>query len=181
MSAMGYPPELLADGEEIEFEMRPHWRALLFPSLIIGVTALVLVWLFAFSSNWFDPGSNGQTIRNWVFIGGAAVVIGLFAARPLLYWISTQYVFTDRRIIVRSGLVSKTGRDLPLSKVQNVSFRIPAMGRMLNYGSLMIDSAGDESVLINDVTDVEHIQREVTRLADADQQRRFRDMRGLDG
>jgi hypothetical protein len=54
------------------------------------------------------------------------------------------------------------------------------VGRVLNYGSLMIDSAGDESVLINDVTDVEHIQREVTRLADADQQRRFRDMRGMD-
>jgi uncharacterized membrane protein YdbT with pleckstrin-like domain len=177
---MGYPTELLADGEQIEFEMRPHWRALIAPGAIIGATLIALLWLYAISGSWFERGSTAATVKNWSFLLAAALVIGLFAARPLMYWFATQYVFTDRRIIVRSGLVSKTGRDLPLSKVQNVSFRIPAVGRVLNYGSLMIDSAGDESVLINDVTDVEHIQREVTRLADADQQRRFRDMRGMD-
>lgn len=180
MALMAYPPELLADGEQIEFEMRPHWRALVAPTFIIAGTLILLVGLFSVSSGWFEPGSTAETIKDWVFVIGGIAVVGLFAVRQLVYWYSSQYVFTDRRIIVRNGIIAKSGRDMPLSKVQNVSYRIPALGRLMKYGSLVIDSASDESLLINDVTDVEFIQKEVTRLADADQHRRMREHRSPD-
>ena len=90
-----------------------------------------------------------------------------------LRWITTQYVFTDRRIIVRQGILSKSGRDVPLSKINNVSFFVPFLGRILNYGRLEIQSAGENDGLsIKDVPSVESIQRDVYQLMESDDSRR---------
>ena len=170
---MGYPQELLSDGESVEFELRPHWRALIVPMLVtiavlVGVVFVTLQW-----TNWFEGGVG--TVGRWVFLGAGLLLIGLYAVRPLLYWLTTQYVFTDRRIIIRRGLVARQGRDMPLSKVNNVSFEVSVAGRMLNYGTLRVDSASDEELVINDVPGVERIQREVNRLHEADDERRRRE------
>ncbi|MGA0944317.1 MAG: PH domain-containing protein [Candidatus Nanopelagicales bacterium] len=85
---------------------------------------------------------------------------------------TTQYVFTNRRIITRAGVVSKKGRDMPLAKVNNVSFEIGVLGRILNYGRLEVTSASDENLVIDDVPNVEVIQRDVYRLHEQDDDRR---------
>ena len=64
--------------------------------------------------------------------------------------------------------------NMPLAKVNNVSFDVSAAGRILNYGMLTIDSASDEALIINDVPNVEDIQREVNRLHEEDDERRRR-------
>lgn len=171
---MGYPTELLSEGESIEFEMRPHWRALLMPltiilAVLIGVTVITVMW-----GGWFD-GTLGAVGR-WVFLAAGLVLVGLYAVRPFVYWFTTQYVFTDRRIIIRRGLVAREGRDMPLSKVNNVSFSVSFWGRLLNYGRLTVDSASDEELVIDDVPNVELIQREVNRLHEEDDARRRGDM-----
>lgn len=171
---MGYPTKLLSDGEIVEFEMRPHWRALLWPAAILFVEVFLLVFLLNRMRDWL--GDTLTTIGNWTLVLVAAFVFVVWVIRPFLYWITTQYVFTNRRIIVRSGLVARHGRDMPLSKVNNVSFDVSVMGRLLNYGSLTIDSASDEALVINDVPDVEHIQREVNRLHEQDDERRRRQL-----
>lgn len=166
---MGYPAKLLGDGETVEFEMKPHWRALVVPLLwLLGVLA-VAVFLIA---------KIDITVVRWVTVAAAAFIFIVFALRPFLYWLTTDYVFTNRRIIVRGGFIARSGRDMPLSKVNNVSFDITFWGRLLNYGRLTIDSASDEALVINDVPDVEHIQREVNRLHEEDDIRRRRDLRG---
>ena len=172
---MGYPTELLSAGEKIEFEMRPHWRALIVPILVtLGVLIVVIV-VTAQWTNWFE-GAVGSVGR-WIFLGAGLLLIAIYSIRPLLYWLTTQYVFTDRRIIIRRGLVAREGRDMPLSKVNNVSFSVSVFGRMLNYGTLRVDSASDEEMVINDVPNVERVQREVNRLHEEDDARR----RGDDG
>jgi hypothetical protein len=57
--------------------------------------------------------------------------------------------------------------------VNNVSFSVPFMGRILNYGRLVIQSAGEDSDLdIDDVPNVEVIQRSVYSLYEQDDARR---------
>lgn len=170
---MGYPTELLSDGETIEFEMRPHWRALLLPLAVIAGVLIAIIVMTAQWQQWF--GGAVGSIGRWVFLGLGLAAIAVFAVRPFIYWFSTLYVFTDRRIIIRTGFIAREGRDMPLSKVNNVSFRVSAVGRLLNYGTLMVDSASDEQLVINDVPGVERIQREVNRLHEADDTRRRRE------
>ncbi len=179
MTAMTYPKKLLADGEDIEFELRPHWRALIPPlvwlfGLIIGGFFLLAKW-----GSWFAGNDTVSTWGRWII--GLAMIILLvsFTARPFAYWWTTDYVFTSRRIIVRTGLVARKGRDMPLSKVNNVSFDISFWGRFMNYGVLTIDSASDEALVIADVPDVETIQREVQRMHEDDDLRRRRQTTGV--
>lgn len=161
---MAYPEKLLAPDEHVQFQMRPHWRALLGPILILVGTVFIGSFLIA-SAPW--------PWLQWVVGAGMALLILWPALVGFLRWVTTDYVFTNRRIIVRSGILTKRGRDVPLSKINNVSFEVPFLGRILNYGTLDIQSAGEnEGLRIEDVPDVEDIQRDVYELTEKDDARR---------
>ncbi len=161
---MAYPKKLLSPGESIEFEMRPHWRAVIYPVVVLIAIVFLGTWLYFLTDS---------SILRWI-IGLAGVIILLFwALIPLLKWLTTQYVFTDRRIIVRKGLLTKEGRDVPLAKVNSVSFEQSVLGRIFNFGVLQVESANvDGTLSIKDVPDVEEIQRDVYRLQEEDDVRR---------
>ena len=172
---MGYPTKLLGEGEVIEFEMRPHWRSLILPIIWLLLTVFLGVWLYTSLGSWsWTEDGVIQTIGQPLIVVLGVVILIFFVVRPFLYWVTTQYVFTNRRIITRAGLVSKKGRDMPLAKVNNVSFEVGVMGRIFNYGRLEITSASDESLAIDDVPNVEVIQRDVYRLHEEDDDRRRR-------
>ena len=62
---------------------------------------------------------------------------------------------------------------MPLAKVNNVSFEVGLIGRAMNYGTLEIESASDDGdLVINDVPNVEDIQRQVYELHELDDSRR---------
>lgn len=169
---MGYPQKLLAPDEIIKLETKPHWRAVIVPSIVliatVFFTVLITTWILSFGGFW----ENLQWLR-WVVIAGAIVILVVWAIGPFLRWLTTDYVFTDRRIIVRQGIVTRTGKDMPLAKVNNVSFEVPAMGRIFNYGALNIQSAGEnDGLYIKGVPDVEDIQRMVYELIQSDEVRR---------
>lgn len=166
---MGYPQRLLAPEETIKFETRPHWRALFVPAFTLIITLVIA----AVVLSWIASSLPNMEWLRWVIIGAAVLVLILWAVVPFLRWVTTQYVFTDRRIIVRSGIITRQGKDMPLAKVNNVSFSVPAMGRILNYGALVIQSAGEnDGLTIQDVPDVEDIQRNVYEYIEADEKRR---------
>jgi uncharacterized membrane protein YdbT with pleckstrin-like domain len=166
---MTYPQKLLAPDETIEFETRPHWRALFVPIIVMLVTVFVTVFVLS----WVVSNISGWEFLRWIIIGGGILILALWAVVPFLRWLTTEYTFTDRRIIVRSGIVTRHGKDMPLAKVNNVSFFVPMMGRLLNYGELTIQSAGEnDGLTIEDVPDVEEIQRHIYELIESDEKRR---------
>lgn len=159
-----YPEKLLAPGETIAFELKPHWRALLWPVIVLLIEVFAGVFLFMTFSN---------SIIRWIIIGVGVVILVWQTLLPFARWLTTQYVFTSRRIIVRRGLLTKEGRDMPLSKVNNVSFSVSVLGRIINYGTLVVESASDDGdLVIDDVPDVENVQRSVYELHESDDVRR---------
>lgn len=156
---------LLTEGERIEFEFRPHWRALIIPLLILIVLAFAGTWLFFWLAN--ASGPFGWPIWRWI-LGVAALVLLIWrVVMPFVRWRSTHYVFTNRRVIVRAGSLRRRGRDMPLSKITDVTFDETVPGRMMNYGTLHIASASDDGQLdIFDVPDVETVQRDLFTLVE---------------
>jgi uncharacterized membrane protein YdbT with pleckstrin-like domain len=170
---MAYPARLLGEGEHIEYETRPHWRVLAIPLLsfllIVGVTA------FLFGK--VQANSSWQGGLRWVVFLLAASAFCYWVVRPVIEWATSLYVFTNRRIITRTGLVARRGRDMPLSRVNDVSFSHTVLERIFNCGTLMVESAGESGQLrIDNVPDVEDLQREIYRLHEADDLRRRRDL-----
>lgn len=159
-----YPQKLLAPGETIAFELKPHWRALLWPAIVLLLEVFVGVFLFTTFDN--------QILR-WIIIAVGVVILVWQTLIPFARWLTTQYVFTSRRIIVRRGLITREGRDMPLSKVNNVSFSVSLLGRIINYGTLVVESASDDGdLVIDDVPNVEDVQRNVYELHESDDVRR---------
>jgi len=170
---MAYPARLLSEGEHIEYETRPHWRVLLVPLLAFFLIVGVSAYLFgkvASNSEWQDG------VR-WLVFLLAAAAFSYWVIRPLIFWSTTLYVFTNRRIITRTGLVARHGRDMPLSRVNDVSFNHTVLERIFNCGTLMVESAGERGQLqIDNVPNVETLQREIYRLHEEDDTRRRRDV-----
>ena len=169
---MAYPARLLGEGEHIEYETRPHWRVLLVPLValfvIVGATAYLLG---AVESN-----SSWQDVLRWGIFLVAASAFSYWVIRPIIFWATTHYVFTDRRVITRTGLIARRGRDMPLSRVNNVNFSFTVLERIFNCGTLTVESASETGALvIANVPDVENLQGKVNRWHEADDVRRRRD------
>lgn len=170
---MGYPTDLLDDDESIEFELRPHWRSMIIATFWLLVIIAVASFLLAITGRWL----SGSALT-WLRVGIVSVAVGfawVLFVRHLIVWLTTQYVFTNRRIIVRTGLIARKGRDMPLSKVNNVSFEHTVLERLFNCGTLTVESAAEQgSLVISNVPDVERVQREVYVLHDEDDEFRAR-------
>lgn len=168
-----YPAELLGRNEEITMELRPHWRALFFPIIFTVLFLVAGIFLYSWVGNLFE---NAVPAR-WVILIGFLIAAFIWSVKPIIVWLSTEYVFTTERVITRSGIIAKKGIDIPVSKVVNVSFKISILGRMLNYGDIKIESAGegdDSDVYIHSVPNPQAVQREVYKLHDEDDARRRR-------
>ncbi len=166
---MAYPAKLLTKDEVVVYDMRPHWRALLFPALslvlIVFVTVLLLSWV---PSDW--------DWARYLVLALAAVFLLWWDVVPIIRWATSQYVITNRRVIVRTGIVARQGRDMPLQRINDVHFHYGVIDRMLGCGDLIIESAGETGQMhIRMVPDVELIQREVFRLHEEDDSRRRRE------
>jgi uncharacterized membrane protein YdbT with pleckstrin-like domain len=100
------------------------------------------------------------------------VILLWWTLRPLLFWLSTRYVVTNRRVLMRSGVLSRHGRDIPLTRVNDVSFQRSLVERMFGSGTLTIESAGERGqIALKDVPEVEAVQRDIYRLVEDEAQR----------
>jgi uncharacterized membrane protein YdbT with pleckstrin-like domain len=165
----GIPAKLLGDGEEVVMAMRPHWKEMFWPAVVLVLTSPVATYLAAI----VPDGSAQKWLR--LTIGVIAILVVLrWTVWPFLKWLTTSYVITDRRIITRVGVVARLGRDMPISRINDVTFEHSGiLERVLGCGTLIVESAGERGQLVlRDVPRVEEVQRDVYKLAEADEERR---------
>ncbi|GAB3679317.1 PH domain-containing protein [Angustibacter aerolatus] len=159
---MPYPRKLLADGEEVALELHPHWRVLVLP--VVALLVIVPVGSFAAA---VVPAGDGQVVLRGLVAVLAVALLVRTTLVPLLRWGTTHYVVTDRRFITRRGVLSRSGRDLPLSRLNDISFEHTLVERVLGCGTLTVESAGERGQLVlRDVPQVELVQQRVVELAD---------------
>lgn len=63
----------------------------------------------------------------------------------IIWWFAKSYTLTDRYVQVRRGVFGRYSRDIPLGKIQDVTLSTGPLGRILGYGTLRIESAGQKS------------------------------------
>lgn len=151
---MGYPQRLLGHDEEVLAAFRPHWRVLL-PALAWAMlaTAGVGAAFAALERPW-----------EWVALVVALALWLLVAGRAVLRWWFTSYVLTSERIIVRRGMVARSGTELPLENIVNVLFSQKVAERLLGYGDVLVESAGSQGQSrLSDVPDPQGFQSEIYR------------------
>jgi uncharacterized membrane protein YdbT with pleckstrin-like domain len=157
----------LGEGEQVVLDLHPHWRRLVLPMaavpIIVGIAAFAI-----------GIGPGGP-IYDWVIIAVAVIVLVWFSFLPWLRWRTTRYIVTNRRVLYRSGIITQTGRDVPLYRLNDVHFENTIADRLTRSGDLILESAGEQGQLrFSDVPRVDEVQRTIHRLAEEDDQRRRR-------
>ncbi|HWB66440.1 MAG TPA: PH domain-containing protein [Mycobacteriales bacterium] len=164
---MPFPDSLLDSGEEIVHNLRPHWRRVVFPIVLLPIVVGLASYL------WFiaPSGSAEKPVRIAVVVVALAILLW-WSLRPWLRWLTTRYVVTTRRVLVRRGILSRQGRDVPLTRINDVSFSHTLVERFFGSGTLTIESAGERGqVVLGDVPQVEVVQRDLYRLVEDEAQR----------
>jgi uncharacterized membrane protein YdbT with pleckstrin-like domain len=132
---MSFPAKHLNDGEEIVVDVHPHWWYL------AGPVATVMVAV-----------AGGLTL---VVVGAptwAALVVAVVVVVTVLWllgryvrWRTTSFVCTNMRLIDRHGVLGKTGREIPLDHLSDISYHQSLLDRLIGAGDLVLESAGRDS------------------------------------
>ena len=167
---MGFPENVLARGEKVEKSLHPHWLTVALPTVVavmlvaIGVAVAVLT----------PDDRTGNTIQ-WVVVAIIVLAAIPLVLVPFLRWRTTHYVITSHRVMVRRGILTKSGKDITLSKITDVSFEQTLLDRIINAGSLRIESAGDSpDEMLRNIPHSNVAQQLINRLIDEDDLRRRR-------
>lgn len=164
---MPFPPRLLADDETVVLDLHPHWKQLVLPSVLLPVVVGITTYLL-----FLVPSGTVRTPLRWAIVAVAVLVLLRFSVWPWVKWQTTRYVLTTRRVIIRRGVFGRSGRDIPLTRVNDVSFHHTLFERLLRCGTLTIESAGEHGqVVLPEVPNVELTQREVYRCVEEEGRR----------
>jgi uncharacterized membrane protein YdbT with pleckstrin-like domain len=161
---MGFPKRLLADYEEMVLDLKPHWIALVGPAIVLVLVVLAEVLLF---TN-FDPPSA----VTWLALGAGAVILIAFPVRAFLAWATSHFVVTSDRVIHRSGWLAKRSMEMPLERINDVTFTQSVFERVVGAGSLRIQSASEYGQNhFRDIRRPEDVQKLIYEMAEANEAR----------
>jgi len=132
---MGYPTNLVQEGETVALDLRPHWWYFS-RNILTGIplAILLIIVLNHLNSTW----------QNYIgeIVGIVALAWAVWLGLTYLRWRMTYFVVTSRRVIYRSGAISKRGVEIPLERINNINFHQRLIDRIIGAGDLDIESAG---------------------------------------
>ena len=110
---MAYPDELLVEGEQVVVHRHPHWKKIILPVLALLVVVGLGSYLAALAA--------AQTWAGWgwlVLLGLGLVLVVWLTVIPVIRWRTTHFVVTTRRVLVREGVFTRQGIDIPIGRDQ---------------------------------------------------------------
>ena len=150
---MGYVERHLLPDERVLYKTRLHW-VLYLKAMLLTLVGIVLAIILAQVA---DP--------PWAwYVGVGVAVIGILWW--LVRWIelrTSEFAVTSMRLIFKVGLVARYTTELLLAKVESISVTQGLLGRMLNYGDLIVTGTGGAREVFARVHDPVGFRNEVQR------------------
>ena len=82
-----------------------------------------------------------ETTYHWIIFWNLRALFTLFIA-PMLDRYADEFAVTNKRVIVKTGLISRRTLEMNLSKIESVNVDQSIMGRILGYGTITIIGTG---------------------------------------
>jgi len=156
-------PLALLPGEKMVLKSHPHWWYFWqYVAAAVGVVALLVLGVA------FDGWLASAVL--WVALAAFLVLVVGSLVR-FVQWRTTHFAVTDKRVAYQSGLISRRGVSIPLNRVNNVNFDQGIIARMLNNGTVTIESAGEsgDSVFRN-IPNPQGVRQVIFTQMEADEQ-----------
>jgi uncharacterized membrane protein YdbT with pleckstrin-like domain len=165
---MGFPDNVLTNDEKVKSDLHPHWQVIVGPTVIGLILAAAAIYIA-----YITPDDTTGNWIQWISVG-VAVLLGIpLVIVPFLRWRTTRYVITTHRVMLRQGILNKSGKDITLSKITDVSYERRMLDRMVGSGTLSIESAGDSpNELFRAIPHSDRVQQLINHLIDEDANKR---------
>jgi uncharacterized membrane protein YdbT with pleckstrin-like domain len=129
---MRYIEQILQPGERLVYSTTKHWVIYL-PGLALLIVAFLLM-----------LSSDSQFLRllySLVGLGGAGWLLWKWFER-----FTTEIDVTDKRVIYKKGFISRDTVEMNMDKIVSVDVKQSILGRILDYGTITINGAGDNNL-----------------------------------
>jgi uncharacterized membrane protein YdbT with pleckstrin-like domain len=167
---MGLPRRLLADGEYVQLRVHTHAKVMVAPAVLLILLGAATGFAVGAIPDDFQP------VGSYLAIVVAVLLMILWCVVPFVRWRTTTYTLTNRRLITRSGAISKTGREMPLAWVADVGYRRSLCDRILGCGTLYLQPVGDgNATVLSGVPDLRAVHREISEQLFAEHRRAWND------
>ena len=155
---MAISKSLLGSDEHIVISTRTHAKVMFLPALILIVTCGVAGFLSAIVG-----GDLKTAVVAVIWIVAAVIIVG-WVLIPFLKWMTTTYTVTNRRLITRTGVLTRKGHDIPLPRISDVASERGVVDRLLKCGTLVLADASGKEVKLHDIPRVEAVQLKIANL-----------------
>lgn len=149
--------EYVLPTERRVIRFRRHWVVIV--NEVVQATVLMVILMVAAA---LLP--EGPVLSNLLWYGGLLVLIK--AAYKVSEWWVEKVVITDKRVMLTQGVFTQKVGMMPLGKVTDLTFERTLNGRLLGYGTMVIESAGQIQALnrIDFLPDPEEVYEAISEL-----------------
>lgn len=126
---MAYIDENLLPGEKIIYRAHLHWIVFLKPAFLLIIASIL-----------------GLALRNAFHALLPALIcwaLGLVPAMAsLIVYLTSEFGVTNKRVLVKVGLIARSSLEILLSKVESIQVNQGLLGRIFDYGSIVVSGTG---------------------------------------
>jgi membrane protein YdbS with pleckstrin-like domain len=126
--------------ERYRGEWKRHWIHLSTPLSIGAGATLLLGYLAGFLTRQNINGLVTAAVLVWLGVIG-------WVAWNVFDWYYDRFILTNKRVMVVNGIVTRRVAMMPLLRVTDMKYEQSALGRLLNYGTFVLESAGQDQAL----------------------------------
>jgi acyl-coenzyme A synthetase/AMP-(fatty) acid ligase len=139
---MSYVESHLVPGESVIYQTRLHWIVML-GHVVLGYLLLGLPGAFLIYYGVSQTGIETKTLHTMESGGIALLVCGvLVILMGMARRNATEMALTNRRVLIKTGLVGRKTIELLLNKVESIEVSETVLGRMLGYGTIVVIGTG---------------------------------------
>jgi uncharacterized membrane protein YdbT with pleckstrin-like domain len=128
---MSYIREILRPDEKLLATGNIHW-IIYWPAIALMALAVIALIVLGLAS----------IVGRIIFVLLALAAIFFAIKEWLQQWI-TEIAVTDRRVIVKTGLIRRHTAEMNMDKVESVTVYQSVLGRLLGYGSVHVRGTGE--------------------------------------
>ena len=124
---MGYIQNNLQAGEEVKYRADIHWYIFICPAVLLLLGAFL---------------SSAPTGLLY-YIGLILLLLGVIKlVKRILFKMGAEYVVTNKKVVLKSGFLSRDALELVLNKCEGLRINQSAMGRIFGFGAIVVTTGG---------------------------------------
>lgn len=152
---MGYISDNLLNGETVAYQAKLHW-------IIYRDTALFLLLALLLTPVLIQAQDTGKLVLVILF-----AVVGMFGLAAFIRVKTSEYGITNKRVIMKEGLISRRTVELLLIKTETLSVDQSILGRMLGFGSITLTGTGGTKEVFYNIAVPMRFRNEFQQVASA--------------